>query len=89
MSYNNREYQKTNITTNTTTAVFTGRGTLHTIVINTTAAGSITLQDGSTAFAVLKASIGEGTYTYDVSIANGLNVVTAGASDVTVTWTKG
>ena len=81
--------QKTNITTATTTTVFTGTGVFDRIVVNTTAAGTIILKDGATAFATLKASIGEGTYMYNVSIGTSLVVVTAAASDVTVTWRQG
>lgn len=83
-----KEYVPTNITTGTTTAVFAGKGLLHTIVVNTTAAGSIIIKDGTTVLGTLKASVAEGTYIYDCSIAGGLNIVTAAASDVTVTWQK-
>ncbi len=85
---NPQEYQKTYISTNTTTTVFTGKGTLHSIVVNTTAAGSITLNDNGTAFAVLKASVAEGTYLYDCAVSKTLTVVTAGASDITVNWAQ-
>lgn len=63
---------------------------LHSLVINTTAAATITLYDGPSAaagtkFATLKASIAEGTYYYDAKITTGkLTIVLAGASDVTV-----
>lgn len=87
-----QEYQYTNITTNTTTQVFTGRGRLHSIVIGTTAAGAISLIDntaGTTAnIGTMKASIAEGTYLYDISISKGLRIVTAGASDITVCWSQ-
>ena len=90
---NDAIYRKTYISTATTTQVFTGPGTLHSIVVNTTAAGAIAVIDGiagSTAnVASLKASIVEGTYLYDCALANGLRIVTAGASDITVTWTQG
>ncbi len=82
-------YQGTHIATNTTTTVFSGQGVLHTIVVNTTAAGTITVNDGATAVAILKASVAEGTYTFDVQIAANLSIITAAASDITVTWAKG
>lgn len=59
-------------------------GQLYAIVVNTTAAGTITLTDGSGAFAILKASIAENTYYFECDIAAFLNVTLAAASDVTV-----
>lgn len=80
----------THIATNTTTLIKTGPGTLHSIVVNTTAAGSIKVEDALTdttpVIATLKASIAEGTYLYDVVFTTGLNIVTAGSSDITVSW---
>lgn len=79
-----------NITTATTTTVKSGRGTLGRIVVNTTAAGSITIYDALTAtgtkIGTLKASIAEGTYTYECRFLIGLTIVTAGTSDITVTF---
>lgn len=80
----------TNIATATTTLVKTGRGNLGRIVVNTTAAGTITVYDSLTAtgtkIATLKASINEGTYAYTCRFLVGLTVVTGAASDITVTW---
>lgn len=80
----------TNITTAATTTVKSGRGNLGRIVVNTTAAGSITVYDNTagsgTKIATLKASIVEGTYTFECRFFTGLTIVTAGASDITVTW---
>jgi len=87
--YNNREYQKTYITTNTSTVVFSGRGTLGGVCINTTAAGTIVLYDGASAFASLKASIVENEYLQNILISNGLTIVTAASPDITVKWVKG
>lgn len=79
-----------NITTNTTTLVKTGRGFLHSIVVNTTAAGSITVYDGldatGTKIATLKSSVAEGSYLYDVQFGVGLTIVTAASSDITATY---
>lgn len=89
---NNKEYQYTNTTGIATTQVFTGRGTLQGITINTTAAGSIKIIDnisGTTANVgtiVLSAPIG--TYWYNCSISKGLRIVTAGASDITISWAQ-
>lgn len=86
------DYVPTYISTNTTTQVFTGKGTLHSIVVGTSAAGAITVADGtasaSTTFAILKSSIGEGTYTFDCSISNGLRITTAASSLITVVWAQ-
>lgn len=90
--FNNKEYQNTYIATNTTTQVATGRGTLQAITVNTTSAGSIKIIDntaGSTAnIGTLKASVAEKTYWYNCVFANGLRIITAGASDITVTWAQ-
>jgi hypothetical protein len=93
-----QEYEKTYITAAapTTTLVFTGRGILHSIVINkTTAAGVITMYDAITATntfgiitqpATLLAN-GPMTILYDVVIKTGLTIVTSGAGqDILVTW---
>ncbi len=82
-------YNYTNISTQTTTLVKKGPGTLHTIVINTTAAAAITIYDSllgsGTKIATIAASptIGS-TFFYDVEFSVGLTIVTAGASDITV-----
>ena len=81
-----------NITSGTTTQVATGPGNLYSIVVNTTANGSIKIIDGtsgSTAnIGTLKASIAEGTYIYDCNFSAGLRIVTAAASDITVNFTQ-
>lgn len=84
-----RPYSYTHISTNKTTNVATQSGVLHSIVVNTTAAGAITVADALGTIAVLKASIAEGTYLYDVRFVGKLDVTTAAASDVTVTFELG
>lgn len=78
------------ISTATTTEVKTGAGVLHTIVVTETAAGTITVYDNTAAsgtiLAVLKASIGENTFTFDITFSTGLTIVTAGASKLTVSY---
>ncbi len=61
-----------------------GTGTLHSIVVNTTAAGSITVADATGTIAVLKASIAEDTYVYEAIFYGFLQVTLAAASDVTI-----
>ena len=61
-------------------------GVLHSIVVGTTAAGTITVSDNKGTIAVLKASVGEGTYLYDVVYNGFLKVVTAGESTLTVSY---
>lgn len=74
----------------TTTVVKSGAGFVHSITVNTTSAGAITVYDNTagsgTVIAVLKASIVEATYALDVSFSTGLTIVTAGASDLTVSY---
>jgi len=78
------------IATQTTTTVKSGSGHLHSIVLGATAAGAITVYDNTagsgTVIATLKASIVEGTYLFDCQFSTGLTIVTAAASDLTVTY---
>lgn len=89
---NNQEYQYKYISTNTTTQVFTGKGILHAIVVNTTAAGAVTIIDGTAGttgnVGILKSSVAEGTYQYHVSISAGLRIVTAASSDITICYSQ-
>jgi len=66
-------------------AVATGSGTLHAIVVNTTAAGAIVIADASGTIATIKASVAEGFIgPYDVAFSGFLRVEPAAASDITV-----
>ena len=87
-----------NITTQTTAAVQTKKGWLHSIVINTPLAnGVVTVYDSLSGSGTKIATItspgtlltnGPITAIYDVSFGIGLTVVTSGANqDVTVNWT--
>lgn len=86
----NEAYKSAYISTATTTQVKTGAGVLHAIVIGETAAGAISIIDNTTGTTVnlglLKASIAEGTYTFDVAFSAGLRIITAGASKITVIY---
>jgi hypothetical protein len=67
--------------------IATGSGTLWAVVVNTTAAGAITITDAGGVVATLKASIAEGHYLYGphgVSWAGFLRVEPAAASNITV-----
>lgn len=83
-------YSRAYIATATTTQVKSGAGFLHCITVNTTAAGAISVIDntsGSTVnIASLKASVAEGSYCYDVPFTTGLRIITAAASDITVSY---
>jgi hypothetical protein len=61
-----------------------GAGTLHSVSVNTTAAGTITLADSAGTIAVLKVSVTEGNYLYDANWSGYLSVTLAAASDITV-----
>lgn len=80
------------ITAATTTQVLTGPGILRKIVVGETAAGAIKAYDAtsgtSNQFVELKASIAEGTYHFDCRVDNGIRVVTAGASKITVIYSN-
>ena len=67
-------------------------GYLHTLTVNTTAAGTITIYDNASAasgkkIATLKSSIAEQTFIFDLEFSKGLTIVLAAASDVTVSFT--
>lgn len=83
-------YSPSYISSATTTVVKTGAGFLRSITVTETAAGAITVYDNTagsgTVIAVLKASIGERTYTFDVAFTTGLTIVTAAASKITVAY---
>lgn len=86
------DYQQTYLATNATTQVFSGKGVLHAITIGETAAGAISVIDGTSGSTVnvssLKTSIAEGTYRFDCSISAGLRIILAAASKITVTWSQ-
>jgi hypothetical protein len=69
-------------------ALLDQQGTLVAVVINTTAAGTVTLADSSGSFAVLKSSIAEGTYYYWCDVGSFLQVTLGAASDVTVIYSS-
>ncbi len=79
-----------NITTATTTQIFSDACTLERIVVNTTSGGSIVIIDNTTGstptVGTLKANIAEGTYWYGVTMSKGIRIITNGASDITVVW---
>lgn len=72
----------------TTTVVHAGNCILERLVINTTAAGAITIyndDDGTdNTIAILPSSAAVGTYEYGCYCSLGVSVVTAAASDITV-----
>lgn len=78
------------ISSATTTQVKTGAGTLIAIVVGETAAGAISIIDNTSGSTVnigtLKASIVEGTYTFNAPFATGLRIITAAASKITVIY---
>jgi hypothetical protein len=76
----------TRITTATTTVVKAGTGTIHRIVIGATAAGTITLNDGVGTKLVLGVSFPVGSYELNIECATKIEIVTAGASDLTIVW---
>jgi len=83
-------YSSTNITNSATNTIFTGKGVLHSIVVNKTVAGAVTIKDSGTTIATLKASIAEGNYPYRVAIQKKLVVTPAAtAGDYTVIFKKG
>lgn len=80
----------TRITTATTTTIKSGTGVVHRIIIGTTAAGAITLNQYlngvATPVLVLGASFPVGSYELNIECAGKIEIVTAAASDITVVW---
>lgn len=85
-------YNYTNITTDTTTLVKTGAGTLHAIAVNTAPASGGTLEiddalTNTTPKVGTLTSPAQGTLVYDVDFATGLSITTAThAGDYTIVW---
>jgi hypothetical protein len=77
----------TRITSATTTAVKTGTGIVHRIIIGTTAAGTITLNDAVGTKLVLGASFPIGSHELNIEFAGKIEVVTGAATDCTIVWT--
>jgi len=86
----NDDYNVKYIGAAVSTQVKTGAGHLHAIVVGTTSAGSIKVIDNTTGSTTnmgeLKASITEGTYTFDCKFTVGLRIVTADASLISVIY---
>lgn len=84
------QYSYNHISSGTTTTVKASAGFLHSITVNTTAAGTITIYDNTTnsgtVIGILKASVVERTFVYDISMTTGITIVTAAASDLTVSY---
>lgn len=84
------KYSGAYISSATTTVVKSGAGVLGKITLTETAAGTITIYDNTagsgTVIAVLKAAIAEGTYVFDRGFTNGLTIVTAAASKLSVSY---
>lgn len=78
------------ISTATTTTVKSGAGILKSITLGETAAGTITIYDNTagsgTVIGVLKASVAEQTFEFNVSFTTGLTIVTAAASKLSVSY---
>ena len=88
--------QETYINTATTTVVRNGFGYLNLVSINGGTGGAVTLYDiassgctgtpASGKFAVIASTSVPVSMFYEISVKNGLCVVTAAATDVTVSW---
>ena len=78
------------ISTATTTQVVTGQGTLNSIIVGTTAAGTIKVIDSvlgvTTNLAELETSVVEGTYEFNLRFNTGLKIITGSTSKITVVY---
>lgn len=64
--------------------VVDGPGYLESVIVNTTAAATVVIADAKGTIATLKASIGEGVYSFKVGFTGYLTVDVNGASNVTL-----
>ena len=93
-SFQYKHYTSANASSTAATIVRGGRGVLGTVTINTTSAQPITLYDAGTsaatstmtAIAVIKASVGEQTFVYNVALEKGLAITLPAsyAGDITI-----
>ena len=85
------DYNKTYISSATTTQVHTGACRLHSIVVGTTTATALKVIDGTsgstTNVGELKASVAEGVYEFNCHMAKGIRIV-SGAGDYTIIYGK-
>lgn len=90
MGYNNREYEQYNLVNGASPSVtlFTGKGILHSVVINTPSPAAITLTDGGSPVAIITAAP-VGDIQYDIVIAKSLVVNAASSPNVVITYTQG
>lgn len=89
----NSPFSYTNITTAVTTTIKSGAGMLHTITINTTANGTLTVYDNTAGSGTIIALVSPvngmapSCLIYDLQFNTGLTVVSSSANpDFTVTW---
>ncbi len=93
--YNDREYQYLNLNGSGTTQVFSGKGILHAIVINTVDNGTIKIIDGISGSTANVGTIRVNSSPfiqptpYDTTIATGLRLVITASPDITVAYTTG
>lgn len=83
----------TPISTGTTTLVATGTCTLHTLTVTGGTTGTIKVYDALTATGTPKIDFDTtnalATYTFDISLATGMTIVTSAATKITVSWLRG
>jgi hypothetical protein len=89
-------YKTTNITTATTTLVFSGRGTFGGLIFNRrVATGIVTIYDNTVASGTIVGTITQGAailsdppaeVNYNRYMENGLTIVTSQAENITVKW---
>ena len=79
-----------NIADTVSQVIKSGAGFLHAIIVAKAAAGTVTVYDNTagsgTKIVTLKASIVEGTYTFNCNFANGLYVIPGAATDLTFVY---
>lgn len=90
--YNDRQYKWVNIAGAATTDVFTGAGTLGSIIVNSSGTGgTITISDRGSPAVTLGTITLSGSplvaLRYDASISGGLRIVTSASPNITVTYT--
>lgn len=94
MAYNNREYLYSYSAVGGTIQVATGRGALHSVVINTgNTGGTIKLIDGTAGTTanmgiITMANSASIVLNYDIIFSAGLRIVVSNSPDITVSYTQ-
>jgi hypothetical protein len=85
-------YQYFYITAPGTYQIFKGKGVLHFVILNNTAAGMLKIIDGKDGteanVAILRTELGTRTEPFDIIVTDGLRIISDNDSNITITYQK-